>query len=201
MHFPLTQYVVFNFSRGLNPFFFSPFFLLTVPRRCFFCGSFLLFMFHVCFCYAVLSVPCSLLITCWERTGHLSLLCVMLSCLFVTFPYGDLFRCCSLFASIPDLAFFFTISKSWRRVVWSSSSSSRGTKARFINSVRAWRFPWTWIKGKVVGISTYSMSTVFVDCWLFSNSTFSKYYQSVKHFGSEFKLFGNEELTSNLQSF
>ena len=28
-----------------------------------FCGSFLLFMFHVFLCYAVLSVPCSLVIT------------------------------------------------------------------------------------------------------------------------------------------
>ena len=32
--------------------------LLAVPRRCFFCGSFLLFMFHVSLCYAVLYVPC-----------------------------------------------------------------------------------------------------------------------------------------------
>ena len=28
---------------------------------------FLLFMFHVYLCYAVVSVPCSLVITCWER--------------------------------------------------------------------------------------------------------------------------------------
>ena len=33
---------------------------------CFFCGSFLLFMSHGCLCYAVLSVPSSLMITCWE---------------------------------------------------------------------------------------------------------------------------------------
>ena len=53
-------------------------FLLTVPRWCFFCGS-LLFVFHVCLYYAVFSVPCSLVITCWERADLLALLCVMFS--------------------------------------------------------------------------------------------------------------------------
>ena len=24
-------------------------------------------MFHICLCYAILSVPCSLVITCWEK--------------------------------------------------------------------------------------------------------------------------------------
>ena len=33
-----------------------------------FFGSSLLFMFHVCLCYAIFSVPCSLVITCWDRT-------------------------------------------------------------------------------------------------------------------------------------
>ena len=47
-------------------------FLLTVPRRCFFCGSFLLFMFRVC--HAVLSVHSSLMVTSWERAGLLGLL-------------------------------------------------------------------------------------------------------------------------------
>ena len=54
--------------------------LLTVPRRCFFCGSVLLFTFHVCLYYAVLSIPCSRVITCWERADLLTLLCVMFSC-------------------------------------------------------------------------------------------------------------------------
>ena len=35
---------------------------LTVPRRCFFCGSFLLVMLHVDVCYAAVSVPCSLVV-------------------------------------------------------------------------------------------------------------------------------------------
>ena len=38
---------------------------------------FLLFMFHVCLCYGALSVPCSLVITCWERAGFLGLLCFL----------------------------------------------------------------------------------------------------------------------------
>ena len=51
---------------------------------------FLLFMFHICLCYAVLSVRCSLVIACWERTDLLALLCVVISCVFVIFPYGVL---------------------------------------------------------------------------------------------------------------
>ena len=58
-------------------------FLLTVPRRCFFCGSFLLIMLHVVACCAVVSVPCSLLITCWERADLLSVVFVVF---FGTFP-------------------------------------------------------------------------------------------------------------------
>ena len=57
-------------------------FLLTVPRRCFFCGSFLLVMLHVGVCCAVVSVPCSLVVTCWERIDLLAVVFVV----FVTFP-------------------------------------------------------------------------------------------------------------------
>ena len=49
-------------------------YLLTVPRRCLFCGSFLLFMF--CVCHAFLSVHCKLVVTCWERANLLALLYV-----------------------------------------------------------------------------------------------------------------------------
>ena len=56
------------------------YFLLTVPRQCFFCVSFSLFMFHASLCSAVMSVPCSLVITSWERADLLALLCVMFSC-------------------------------------------------------------------------------------------------------------------------
>ena len=56
-----------------NMLFFS--ILLTVPRRCLFCGSFLLFMFLVC--QVFLSVHCSLVVTCWEMAVLLALLYVM----------------------------------------------------------------------------------------------------------------------------
>ena len=51
----------------------SKIFLLTVPRRYFFCGSFVLFM--SCVCHAFASVHCCLLVTCWERTELLALIC------------------------------------------------------------------------------------------------------------------------------
>ena len=54
-------------------------FLLTVRRRYISCGSFLLFMFHVYLCYAVLSFQCSLMVTCWERADLLAILCVVFS--------------------------------------------------------------------------------------------------------------------------
>ena len=65
----------------------------------FYCGAsfvdlFFLFMFHICFCYAVLSVFCSLVITCRERAGLLAVLCgvfsSLFSCVYVTFPCGVL---------------------------------------------------------------------------------------------------------------
>ena len=43
----------------------------TVPRQCLFCGSFLPFMFRVCF--VVLTVHCCLVATCWERADLLAL--------------------------------------------------------------------------------------------------------------------------------
>ena len=57
---------------------------------CFFCVSFLLFLYCVCLCSAVLSVPYILVVTCWERAYLLALLYTMFSCVFVTFPYGVL---------------------------------------------------------------------------------------------------------------
>ena len=37
-----------------------------------FCGSFLLVMLHIGVCCAVVSVPCSLVVTCWERADLLT---------------------------------------------------------------------------------------------------------------------------------
>ena len=51
----------------------------TVLRRCFFCGSVLLAMVHVCLYYAILSVPCSLVVTVGKGLA-LALLCVLFSC-------------------------------------------------------------------------------------------------------------------------
>ena len=63
-------------------------FLLTLPRRCFFCRSFLLFMSRVC--HAFLSVHCSLVVTCSDMANLLAVLCVMFYCVVVTFPCGVL---------------------------------------------------------------------------------------------------------------
>ena len=57
----------------------------------------------LCVCRTVLSVPCSLLVTYWERADLLALLYVMFSCVFVTFPYGVLGQIWYLIVSIPDL--------------------------------------------------------------------------------------------------
>ena len=52
-------------------------------------------------CRAVLSVPCSLVVTCWDRTDLLALLYVMFSCVFATFPYGVLGQVWYMIVSIP----------------------------------------------------------------------------------------------------
>ena len=97
-----------------NPLCTNEFFLQNqnvFPRRCFFCGSFLLFMFRVC--HAFLSVHCSLAVTCWERADLLAFLYVMFYCVFVVFILFDLNKICAmsyvlgqvwcLIVSIPDL--------------------------------------------------------------------------------------------------
>ena len=52
---------------------FSKVFLLTVRRRYLFRGSFVLFM--SCVCHAFASVNLCLIVTCWERTDLLGLVC------------------------------------------------------------------------------------------------------------------------------
>ena len=64
--------------------------LLTVSRKCCFCGYFLLFMFHV--------YP-SLVITCFERADR----CSMFSCNFVPLLYGVPGQAWYLIVSILDL--------------------------------------------------------------------------------------------------
>ena len=60
--------------------------LLTVPRRCFFCGLLLLIMCSVC--HVFMSVHCSIVVTCWERAGLLALMYVTFYCVCVTFLCG-----------------------------------------------------------------------------------------------------------------
>ena len=82
--------------------------LLNVPRRCFFCGSFLLFMFRVCQLYC----HCSLVVTCWERAYLLALLYVMFSCGFWHFlvwcPGSGVVLDCIDSLSLPSSLFFFS---------------------------------------------------------------------------------------------
>ena len=54
-------------------------------------------------CHAFLSVHCSLVVTCWERTGLLALLCVVFWCVCAVFPCGGLGRVLCLIVSIPDI--------------------------------------------------------------------------------------------------
>ena len=58
-------------------------FLLTIPRRYFFCGSFL---FCVCLCYIVLSVSFSLVVTCCENADFLALIYLMVFLYICHFP-------------------------------------------------------------------------------------------------------------------
>ena len=54
---------------------------------------------------SVMSVSCSLVVTCSERADLLALLYVMFHCAFVTFQYGVLGQMWYLIVSIPDLSF------------------------------------------------------------------------------------------------
>ena len=65
--------------------------------------DFLCFVCFVFVCHTVLSVPCNLVVTCWERADLLVLLYVMFSCIFVTFRYGVLGQVWYWIVSIPNL--------------------------------------------------------------------------------------------------
>ena len=68
--------------------------LLTVPGGASFVDH---------FCYLCFKVVCSLVITFSEKADHQALLCVVVSCVFVTFPYGVPGQAWYLIVSIPDL--------------------------------------------------------------------------------------------------
>ena len=64
---------------------------------------FLLLMFHPCLYYTVLSVPCSLVVTCSERADLLALFCVMFPCACVNLLYVVSCKVWYLIVLIPDL--------------------------------------------------------------------------------------------------
>ena len=76
----------------------SKIFLSTVPKRYFFCRSFVLFM--SCVWHPFASVHCWLVVTCWERSYLLALLCDVQLCVFFTFPCGILCQVWYLIASV-----------------------------------------------------------------------------------------------------
>ena len=84
----------------------SKIFLLTIPRRCYFCESFVFFV--TCVSHAFTSVHCCLVVTCWERAGLLALVGDVY-CVFVTFVCGDLGLVWYLIVSFPDLCVFLTL--------------------------------------------------------------------------------------------
>ena len=77
----------------------SQIFLLTVPRRYFFCGSFVLFM--TCVCHAFAFVQCCLVVTWRERADLLDLVCDAY-CAYVTFLFGIVGQMWYLIVLIPD---------------------------------------------------------------------------------------------------
>ena len=69
-------------------------------------------LFVFCLCHTVLSVSCSLTITCWEQVDILALLYVIFSSVFDTFPYGVPGQAWYLIVSIPDLCLLYYFEKS-----------------------------------------------------------------------------------------
>ena len=81
---------------------------MTVPRRYFFRGSFVLFM--TCGCRAFASVHCCLVVTCWERANLLALGLVS-NCEVVTFLLVSWVRCGGLLDRFLIFVLFLTLFK------------------------------------------------------------------------------------------
>ena len=79
-----------------------PYLKMDNPRRCCFLDPFYSLRF-VFVCHTVLSVPCSLVVTRWERTGLLALWYMVFSSAFVTLRFGVLGQVWYLIVSIPGL--------------------------------------------------------------------------------------------------
>ena len=54
-------------------------------------------------CHIVLSVLCNLVVTCLEKTDLLTHMCVLVSCVYVTFPHGVLNQVWCLIFFIPGI--------------------------------------------------------------------------------------------------
>ena len=73
-------------------------------------GAFLWILFIICVSYhTVLSVPCSHVVICWERTVILALLYVTFSFVYVTSPYCGWIRCGIGLYGFLVFAFFLTL--------------------------------------------------------------------------------------------
>ena len=59
-------------------------------------------LFMSCVCNAIASVHCCLVVTCWERTDLLALVCDVY-CVFVTFPFCILSQVWYLIVLFPGL--------------------------------------------------------------------------------------------------
>ena len=57
-----------------------------------FCGFFLLLVFHFCFWCTGLSVSCRIVVTCWERTKLLAVLCIAFPSVWVIIPHAPCFK-------------------------------------------------------------------------------------------------------------
>ena len=68
---------------------------------------FMLSMFHVCFCYATLSVPCSLAVTCCQKADLLALLCVVYYCVLLLSHMVSQIRCGAYLYRLLIKAFLF----------------------------------------------------------------------------------------------
>ena len=67
------------------------------------------FPFCVSLCHTVLSVPCSLVVTCFRKGWPLGSRLMIISCAFVTLPYGVLGQVWYLMYRFLIYAFFFTL--------------------------------------------------------------------------------------------
>ena len=70
----------------------------NLKSYCFFCGSFLIFVLRVCLSYCLV---CFLQAV--KGAGLLAHLYVMVSCVYITFPYDVLGQVWYLIVSIPDM--------------------------------------------------------------------------------------------------